>query len=56
VTETENFERLSNPDPRRAYRIEETPVELARLILAGLDRIISDAAEPDGARGADATD
>jgi hypothetical protein len=46
----EDFERLNaaNPDPRRAYRTEETPPELARLIVAGLDRIIDGNDEGDG--------
>ncbi|MBV8977254.1 MAG: type II toxin-antitoxin system prevent-host-death family antitoxin [Alphaproteobacteria bacterium] len=37
----EDFEKLQggNPDPRRAYRIEETPPELAKLIAKGLDKI-----------------
>lgn len=38
----EDFEKLqnANPDPRRAYRTSETPPELAKLILEGLDKII----------------
>jgi hypothetical protein len=45
-----NFERLqaANPDPRRAYQVEETPPKLANLIVGGLDRIIEAADEPDG--------
>jgi len=45
----EDFERLkaANPDPRRAYRVEETPPDLAGLLIAGLDRIIDRADEPD---------
>jgi hypothetical protein len=45
----EDFERLraANPDPRRAYRVEETPPELAGLIVGGLDRIIGGQDEPD---------
>lgn len=44
----EDFERLTggNPDPRKAYRVEETPPELAGLLADGLDRII--AGEDDG--------
>jgi prevent-host-death family protein len=39
----EDFERLrSAGDPRRAYRVEETPRELADLLAAGLDEIIDD--------------
>jgi len=46
----EDFERLKagNPDPRRTYRVEETPPELASLLVAGLDRIIDGTDEPDG--------
>ena len=46
----EDFERLraGNPDPRRAYRADETPTELADLLVAGLDRIIDGTDEPDG--------
>jgi len=45
----EDFERLkaANRDPRRAYRVEETPPDLAGLLIAGLDRIIDRADEPD---------
>jgi len=45
----EDFERLkaANPDPRRAYRVEETPPDLAGLLIAGLDRIIDRADDPD---------
>jgi hypothetical protein len=44
----EDFERLRgvNPDPRRAYRVDETPPELADLIVDGLDRIIDGRDEP----------
>lgn len=46
----EDFERLkaTNPDPRRAYRMEETPPELARLLASELDRIVEGEDEPDG--------
>ena len=39
----EDFERLKagNPDPRKVYRIEETPAELAGMLADGLDRIIA---------------
>jgi prevent-host-death family protein len=45
----EDFERLktANPDSRKAWRVEETPSELANLLIGGLDRIIE--GEPDGA-------
>ncbi|HWA29469.1 MAG TPA: hypothetical protein VG867_00145 [Rhizomicrobium sp.] len=36
----EDFEKMRNPDPRRAWRIEETPPELAALISEGLQKII----------------
>lgn len=29
-------------DPRKAYRVEETPPELAELLIAALDRILLD--------------
>jgi hypothetical protein len=45
-----NFKRVraGKPDPRRAYRVEETPPELASLIVAALDRIIAGSDETDG--------
>jgi PHD/YefM family antitoxin component YafN of YafNO toxin-antitoxin module len=44
----EDFERLRTAsDPRRAYRIEETPRELADLLITGLDRIVDDKSEAD---------
>jgi prevent-host-death family protein len=36
----EEFDKLRNPDPRRAYRVEDTPPELAKLIADGLQKII----------------
>jgi prevent-host-death family protein len=38
----EDYEKLQhgNPDPRKAYRVEETPPELAKLIGEGLQKII----------------
>jgi prevent-host-death family protein len=38
----EDFERLraGHADPRKAYRVEETPRELADLLAMGLDRIV----------------
>jgi PHD/YefM family antitoxin component YafN of YafNO toxin-antitoxin module len=38
----EDFERLKSvsADPRRAYRVEETPPELIALLSAGLHRVI----------------
>ena len=45
----EDFERLTvQPDVRRAFRTEDTPPDLAGLIVEGLDRIIQD---EDGAHG-----
>jgi PHD/YefM family antitoxin component YafN of YafNO toxin-antitoxin module len=46
----EDYERLRSvtADPRRAYRIEETPAELVTLLNAGLDRIIDDGGSADG--------
>jgi prevent-host-death family protein len=39
----EDFERLRNAgDPRKAYRVEETPRELADILVAGLVRIVGD--------------
>jgi prevent-host-death family protein len=45
----EDFERLqaAGTDPRKAYRVEETPRELADLLVAGLDRIVTDKTEAD---------
>jgi prevent-host-death family protein len=45
----EDFERLraAHLDPRRAYRVEETPRELADHLVAGLDRIVTDKSEAD---------
>jgi hypothetical protein len=47
----EDFERMKagNPDPRKVYRIEETPPELAGLLADGLDRIIAGEDAADGA-------
>ncbi len=38
----EDFERMraAKPDPRKAYRTEETPPELAEFLGTALDRII----------------
>ena len=40
----EDFQRLqaAGNDPRKAYRVEETPRELADLLTTGLDRIVDD--------------
>jgi prevent-host-death family protein len=38
----EDFERLTSQmrDPRRAFRVEETPAEFAHAMIEGLDKII----------------
>ena len=43
----EDYERLSNSDPHRVHRIEETPPELAKLTPEGLDRIINGRDNPE---------
>jgi PHD/YefM family antitoxin component YafN of YafNO toxin-antitoxin module len=44
----EDFERLRGAaDPRKVYRVEETPPELAEIFMAGLDRIINDKSDED---------
>jgi prevent-host-death family protein len=47
----EDFEQLktANPDPRKAWQVEETPSELASLLAVGLEKIIAGEDEPDGA-------
>jgi len=47
----EDFERLktANPDPRKAWRVDETPPELASLLAGGLDKIMEGENEPEGA-------
>lgn len=47
----EDFERLktANPDSRKAYRVEETPSELASLLVGALDKIIEGGDASDGA-------
>jgi hypothetical protein len=43
MTENENSERLGRADdPRRAYRVEETPPELAKILIPALDRLIGE--------------
>ncbi len=43
MTENENSERLGAAhDPRRAYRVEETPPELASILIPALDRLIDE--------------
>lgn len=43
MTENENSERLGPAhDPRRAYRVEETPRELANILIPALDRLIDE--------------
>jgi PHD/YefM family antitoxin component YafN of YafNO toxin-antitoxin module len=45
----EDFERLKTArDPRRAFRVEDTPPELLKLLTAGLDDILASKDE-DGA-------
>ena len=39
---------IANPDPRRTYRVEDTPPDLAGLLVAGLDRIIDGTDKADG--------
>lgn len=43
----EDFEhlRMVAADPRKAYRVEETPAELARIMIEGLDAIITGEAD-----------
>jgi PHD/YefM family antitoxin component YafN of YafNO toxin-antitoxin module len=45
----EDFERLKHAaaDSRKAYRSEETPAELADILMEGLDRIIAGASDDD---------
>jgi hypothetical protein len=46
MTENEDFERLRAARiPTGAYRVEETPPELAKILMAALDRIIDDETE-----------
>jgi len=48
MTESEDSVRLhADHDPRRAYRVEQTPPELAEIIVAALDRIIDDKTSTD---------
>lgn len=43
MTENEDFKHLRHAhDPRIAYRVEETPPELAVILIAALDRLIDD--------------
>jgi len=43
MTENENSERPGAAhDPRRAYRVEETPPELAEIFIPALDRLIKE--------------
>jgi PHD/YefM family antitoxin component YafN of YafNO toxin-antitoxin module len=46
----EDFQRLKlvSTDSRKAYRVDETPPELASLLVAGLDRIIEGRDDADG--------
>lgn len=43
----ERFERMKRSDPRRVYRTDETPPELAKLLLKGLDNLIKELDEAD---------
>lgn len=45
----EDYERLkmARPDPRKAYRSDETPAGLAELLASGLDRIIDGKTDDD---------
>jgi hypothetical protein len=48
MTESEDFERLrAARNPRRAYRVEDTPPELAKIFIAALDRIIDNKSSAD---------
>jgi len=41
MTERPDFERARTAaDPRKVYRVEDTPPELARILIAALDAII----------------
>jgi hypothetical protein len=43
MAENENSDRLGGPDdPRRAYRVEETPPEIAAILFPALDRLIDE--------------
>jgi hypothetical protein len=43
MTRNENSERPGGAhDPRRAYRVEETPPELADILIPALDRLIDE--------------
>ena len=46
----EDFQQLkaTGQDPRKSYRVEETPPELANLLIAGLDQIIEGKDDADG--------
>jgi prevent-host-death family protein len=46
----EDFERMKAGarDPRRAYRVEDTPPELLKLITAGLDKLLDGKDDDDG--------
>jgi PHD/YefM family antitoxin component YafN of YafNO toxin-antitoxin module len=46
----EDFQRLkvAGEDPRKAYHVDDTPPELASLLVAGLDRIIDGKDDADG--------
>ncbi|HUK59596.1 MAG TPA: type II toxin-antitoxin system prevent-host-death family antitoxin [Stellaceae bacterium] len=46
----EDFDRLRTAlrDPRKSYRVADTPPELARLLVDGLDAILAGQDEDDG--------
>jgi hypothetical protein len=49
MAESEDFERLRAAGiPTGAYRVEETPPELAKILMAALDHIINDETETEG--------
>ncbi|RJF86689.1 type II toxin-antitoxin system Phd/YefM family antitoxin [Oleomonas cavernae] len=38
----EDYERITNRDPRKAYAIEETPDELRAFMLGEIDKVLGD--------------
>jgi prevent-host-death family protein len=43
----DDFQRIQERDPRRAYLVDETPPELAALLLPELDRLIAEGKSDD---------